>query len=115
RASLIRSPAMLNSNIPTKARKIHRNLDLLRESRIRSPRSEPRPGKPYRPIPTTDARTSSSRIPNRQVYQRNAQTVASKLPLEVTGRNTSKPEIIRGRNWICENRIRMVELSDHTN
>ena len=33
----------------------HRNWNLLRESCIRSPRSEQRPGKPYRPIPPTDA------------------------------------------------------------
>ena len=37
---------MVSSNIPTKARKIPQELDLLREPCIRSPRSEPPPGKP---------------------------------------------------------------------
>jgi len=35
---------MVNSNIPTKARKIPQELDLLREPCIRSPRSESPPG-----------------------------------------------------------------------
>ena len=42
---------MVNSNVPTKAREIPQEFHLLREPCIRSPRSDPPPGKPYPPIP----------------------------------------------------------------
>ncbi len=65
----------------------HRNWNLLRESCIRSLRSEPRPGKPSRPIAPTDAGIDASPPAGPLVGEKAlAGTAREEAPLYVLGR-----------------------------